>query len=76
MRNPGATFDSMSFIHCGWGVSEDFAGSDAGDQKRIATPEAAVKAGANFLVVGRPILEAADMNKAARLILSQMKSDP
>jgi orotidine-5'-phosphate decarboxylase len=49
------------------------AGADAGDQKRIATPDAAIKAGANFLVVGRPILEAPDMNKAALMILNQMQ---
>ena len=50
------------------------AGVEAGDQKRIATPSAAIQAGANFLVVGRPILEAADMKSAALLILSQMKN--
>jgi orotidine-5'-phosphate decarboxylase len=47
-------------------------GEDAGDQKRVATPAAAVKAGANFLVVGRPILEAADSAAAARAILKEL----
>ncbi|MCL2334817.1 MAG: orotidine-5'-phosphate decarboxylase [Endomicrobia bacterium] len=38
------------------------------DQKRVATPEAAVKAGADFIVVGRPIIEAADPALAAKNI--------
>ena len=36
------------------------AGSDAGDQKRIMTPERAVASGSDYLVVGRPITQAAD----------------
>ena len=48
--------------------------SDAvGDQKRIATPASAVKDGASFLVVGRPILEAADPVAAARAVLADMR---
>ena len=47
-------------------------GGDAGDQKRVATPTAAVRAGANFLVIGRPILEAADPAAAARTILKEL----
>ena len=47
--------------------------SDAvGDQKRVATPASAVKDGASFLVVGRPILEAADPGAAARAVLADM----
>lgn len=38
---------------------------DAGDQKRIATPEQAVAVGADFLVVGRPIVRAPDPRAAA-----------
>jgi len=34
------------------------AGGSRGDQRRVATPQDAVKAGSNFIVVGRPILEA------------------
>jgi orotidine-5'-phosphate decarboxylase len=48
------------------------AGSDVGDQKRIATPASAVRDGANFLVVGRPILAAKDPRAAAEAILAEM----
>lgn len=48
------------------------AGSDVGDQKRIATPSMAVKAGASHLVVGRPILDAPVPRAAAEEILRQM----
>lgn len=48
------------------------AGGDAGDQKRIATPASAVKAGSSFLVVGRPILEALDPAQAATQVLAEM----
>jgi orotidine-5'-phosphate decarboxylase len=47
--------------------------SDArGDQKRVETPEAAVRAGADYLVVGRPIRDAADPVAAARGIVAAM----
>ncbi len=39
-------------------------GADAGDQRRIMTPELAVKSGADYLVIGRPITQAADPLKA------------
>jgi len=43
------------------------------DQKRIMTPEAAVRAGANYLVVGSPIRDAADPVAAARAIVAAME---
>lgn len=48
------------------------ASADAGDQKRIMTPHAAVREGADYLVVGRPITQAADPLAAARAILDEM----
>jgi orotidine-5'-phosphate decarboxylase len=44
------------------------AGSDVGDQARVMTPEAAVQAGADYIVVGRPITGAADPGRAAAVI--------
>ena len=48
------------------------AGAEVGDQKRVATPADAVRDGATHLVVGRPILAAADPAAAARAIREEM----
>jgi orotidine-5'-phosphate decarboxylase len=48
------------------------SGADAGDQKRIATPAAAIGAGASILVVGRPITRAADPEAAVEAIVAEM----
>ena len=48
------------------------AGSAAGDQKRVATPAAAIAAGADYLVIGRPITQAADSAKAVAAILREI----
>ena len=50
------------------------AGSAVGDQSRIATPEAAVSAGAHYLVVGRPITAAPDPARAADAVLREMSA--
>ncbi len=42
------------------------------DQQRIATPSQALKAGADYLVVGRPILEAADPERTAKEMLEEL----
>lgn len=47
-------------------------GSDKGDQQRIATPTYALDQGASYLVVGRPITQAADPALAAEAILLEI----
>jgi len=48
------------------------AGAARGDQKRIATPATAIAADADFLVVGRPIVEAPDPRAAAEAIVAEI----
>jgi orotidine-5'-phosphate decarboxylase len=49
------------------------AGADVGDQKRVMTPARAIAAGADYLVVGRPITGAADPRAAAEAIQDEIK---
>jgi orotidine-5'-phosphate decarboxylase len=48
------------------------AGAATGDQKRIMTPGRAIAAGADYLVVGRPVMEAADPKAAADSIVAEI----
>jgi len=48
------------------------AGTEAGDQKRVAAPLAAIKAGADYLVVGRPITSASDPKAVADAIVAEI----
>ena len=48
------------------------AGASAGDQKRVMTPAKAIAAGADYLVVGRPIVEAPDPKAAAQSIVAEI----
>ena len=47
-------------------------GADEGDQKRIATPRAALENGADYIVVGRPIWRATDPRQAARDLIATL----
>jgi orotidine-5'-phosphate decarboxylase len=49
------------------------AGAATGDQKRIMTPGRAIAAGADYLVVGRPVVEAADPKATAEAIHAEIK---
>src|ERR1700733_10893318 len=49
-------------------------GAEAGDQKRVMTPAKAIAAGADYLVVGRPILAAPDPKTAAEAIVAEIAS--
>jgi orotidine-5'-phosphate decarboxylase len=49
------------------------AGAAAGDQKRVATPAEAIRNGADYLVVGRPVTEAPDPRAAAEALVAEVK---
>jgi orotidine-5'-phosphate decarboxylase len=48
------------------------AGGTIGDQKRVATPSEAVRNGADYLVVGRPVTQAPDPRAAAEAIVAEI----
>lgn len=50
------------------------AGADVGDQKRVMTPARAISLGADHLVVGRPVMQAADPRAAAEAIVAEIQS--
>lgn len=50
------------------------AGADTQDQTRVMTPSAAIKAGADYLVVGRPITRAPDPRAAAEAIVEEISA--
>jgi orotidine-5'-phosphate decarboxylase len=56
------------------GVRPSWAGAD--DQKRVMTPAEAMRAGATHLVIGRPIMKAADPLEAARRIVAEIDGAP
>jgi orotidine-5'-phosphate decarboxylase len=50
------------------------AGGTIGDQKRVATPAEAIRNGADYLVVGRPVTQAPDPGAAARAIIAEIEA--
>jgi orotidine-5'-phosphate decarboxylase len=48
------------------------AGAEAQDQTRVVTPKAAIEAGADYIVVGRPITRAANPRDAAEAIVAEI----
>jgi orotidine-5'-phosphate decarboxylase len=54
------------------GIRGASAGSERNDQSRTMGPADAIKAGANFIVVGRPIIAAADPRGAAAAIVEEL----
>ena len=48
-------------------------GSDKADQKRIATPAEAMSSGSNYLVVGRPVVNAPAPDEVVRNILKEIR---
>ena len=53
------------------GIRPEWA--ETGDQRRITTPAEAIRRGADYVVVGRPIIEADDPLEAAEMILDEMR---
>jgi orotidine-5'-phosphate decarboxylase len=49
------------------------AGAEKGDQKRVMTPSDAIKAGADYMVIGRPILAAENPKAAAEAIVEEIE---
>ena len=50
------------------------SGAENGDQKRVVTPKQAILNGSDYLVIGRPIREAADRNAALEAILKEIRT--
>lgn len=56
------------------GIRPDWDGTKKDDQKRVMTPAQAIKSGADYLVIGRPIRDAEDPREAARKIADEIQA--
>jgi orotidine-5'-phosphate decarboxylase len=56
------------------GIRPAWAGGGKDDQARVATPAAAITAGSDYLVIGRPIRDAADPREAARRVAAEIEA--
>ena len=63
-----------SFLAVTPGIRPAWAGAGKDDQARVATPAAAVTAGSDYLVIGRPIRDAADPREAARRVADEISA--
>ena len=70
-RQPYATIVGPQMVLVTPGIRP--AGSATDDQKRVMTPAKAIAAGADYLVVGRPVVEAGDPKAAADAIVAEIK---
>jgi orotidine-5'-phosphate decarboxylase len=68
-----ANIENRDFLIVTPGIRPSFATKD--DQKRVMTPREAVDSGADYLVIGRPILQAQDPKAAINKILEELKND-
>jgi len=50
-------------------------GGDAGDQRRVMTPTEAINAGSSYLVIGRPVTQAADPVRALEIICTELSAN-
>jgi len=64
--------ESEDFLIVTPGIRPNFATNE--DQKRVTTPKDAISAGANYLVIGRPILQAENKITAVKKILEELES--
>ena len=71
-RTPAEQVELLARMGLEAGIRGFVCSADTGDQKRIATPAEALRMGANYLVVGRPITQALDPAKVAAAILDEM----